>query len=94
MLIGAALLALLLAVGFGARRIVRRRPALAAGAVALIAFTALTPGVYAHGDEPHGDEPATPRHRFGRGRRSARCGPPTAACFCPSLVSGCWASGR
>jgi RND family efflux transporter MFP subunit len=60
LLIGAAVLALLAALAVGAYRYLRRRPALATGVVALITFVALTPGVQAHEDEPHGDEPATP----------------------------------
>ena len=60
LLIGAGVLALLVAAGFLAFRLARRRPALAAGAVALVVFVGLTSQVYAHGDEPHGDEPATP----------------------------------
>ena len=60
MLIGAGALALLIAAATLALRLARRQPAVAAGVVALLAFVALTPGVYAHGDEPHADEPATP----------------------------------
>ena len=60
MLIGAGIVALLIAAGFLAFRLARRRPGLAAGAVALVAFVGLTPQVYAHEDEPHGDEPAPP----------------------------------
>ena len=58
LLIGAGVLGLVVALGFGAYRVLRRRPALAATAVAVMTFVALTPGVQAHGDEPHGDEPA------------------------------------
>lgn len=60
MLIGAGGLALLLALAFVVLRVVRRRPALAAGAVGVLAFVALTPMVSAHEDAPHGDEPAAP----------------------------------
>lgn len=60
MLIGAGALALLLATAFVAFRLARRRPALAGGAVALFALVALTPDLHAHGEEPHGDEPASP----------------------------------
>lgn len=72
MLIGAGLLALLLAAGYLALRLARRRPALAAVTVAMATFVALTPDVYAHGDEPHADEPATPAAMGAVGDRPVR----------------------
>jgi RND family efflux transporter MFP subunit len=73
MLIGAALLALLAAAAYFGLRFARRRPAVAATAVALASFVALTPEVYAHGDEPHADEPASPEvTQAGAGDRPVR----------------------
>lgn len=72
MLVGAALLAGLTALGLLAYRLLRRRPALGAGAIALLAFVALTPNVHAHGDEAHGDEPAEPAGAAAAGDRPVR----------------------
>lgn len=57
MLIGAGALLVVAAIAVGAWFGLRRRPALTAGALAMVGLVAFTPDLKAHGDEVHADEP-------------------------------------